>query len=84
MKPEPIFAIGDKVKIVGYGSIGVDEVEGQMVVRDWQPQIVGKVGIVCEVNTIQASFQYAIKGIEGKIAWYNEDQLEMVNKNPNK
>lgn len=84
MKEEPKFGIGDKVKIVKYGSLYHAHKDGKLVVGDWAPQIVGKTGIVSEVDTEVGKPMYAIHGIEEKIAWYNEDQMEMVKRNPNR
>ena len=47
---------------------------------DSSPELVGKIGIIADVS----DGEYAINGIPGKYAWYNEEQLEMVNPNPNR
>ena len=92
------FGIGDKVKIVNYGSligtgkndpvplIGLPLIKkDQMCLYyDMSPELVGQVGIICERSTECGSPGYAIQGIKHKFAWYNEDQLEMISRNPNR
>ena len=89
-----MFGIGDKVKIVNYGSLlweskdvkpsfkvlSVDE-DGTYWC-DMNPELVGKEGLVCKVSMTQGFPSYALDGIS-KYAWYNEEQLELVKKNPN-
>jgi hypothetical protein len=85
------FKVGDKVKIVKYGGIIfmnkqdpyiqanapykniIEETIGSIIV-DPCPEMVGKVGIVDKVN----GDRYSLTCIEGKLAWYNEEQLELV------
>lgn len=50
---------------------------------DMSPDIVGQEGLICKAEVVQNSPHYAIEGIKGKHAWYHEDQLELVAKNPN-
>lgn len=78
---EPKFGIGDKVKIVKYGHAArfSDKSGWDMI-----PQIVGKEGLVSEVLLSQGEYSYSVKGIPEKHAWYYEDQLEMINRNPNR
>jgi hypothetical protein len=45
--------------------------------KDMQPEIVGLSGIVVKAESTQNHFHYAIDGIPGKYAWYNEDQLKL-------
>lgn len=73
--PKYKFNIGDKVKIVNYGhdsSIG-----------DLMPELIGREAIVMDFTENQGDNKYALHGIEEKSAWYYEDQLEMINPNPN-
>ena len=85
------FKTGDKVKIVKYGGVIfmnkqdpyiqanapyeniIEETAGSMTV-DPCPEMVGKVGIVEKVN----GDRYSLTCIEGKLAWYNEEQFELV------
>lgn len=78
-----LFDIGDKVRVVKYGSWMCDNTKGEMRVYDIMPQLVGKEGVVSKVNLCQEKYSYALEKIEGKHAWYDEGQLEMVNRNPN-
>ena len=48
---------------------------------DIMPKKVGEEAIIQKVNT--ATHSYSLKGKDWSSAWYNEDQLEMINKNPN-
>tara|TARA_R110000868_G_scaffold264804_1_gene523450 strand:- start:630 stop:860 length:231 start_codon:yes stop_codon:yes gene_type:complete len=73
--PKYKFNIGDKVKIVNYGhnsSIG-----------DLMPELIGREAIVRDCTTTQGFNKYALRGIRKKSSWYYEDQLEMINPNPN-
>lgn len=79
------FGIGDKVKVVNYGSQLISYRDGSWFVQDMLPEIVGKEGIIDHVSETQKDYiQYSIDGIPRKHAWYVEQQLEMVNKNPNR
>ncbi len=93
------FNVGDKVRIVNYGSISMQRGDLQEITRskvitemesgwfmvDDHPELVGKIGIVSSVreSPIIGENAYALEGIDGKHAWYIEEQLELVNKNPN-
>jgi hypothetical protein len=87
------FGIGDKVRIVNYGSILIETTRDAPVERfpiiketkywryvDYQPELVGKIGLIREAS----GGQYALSGIKGKEAWYDAGQLEMINRNPNR
>lgn len=76
MLVESKFGIGDKVRVINYGSLMWDE-NGS---TDILPELVGKEGLIQEVY----NNSYSISGIKGKHAWYDEGQLEMVNRNPNR
>ena len=73
------FLLGDQVKVVNYGHwrIDYDENKGWSKV-DTSKGIIGKVGIISEVSLIQDIAYYAIEGISGKHAWYQDNQLELV------
>tara|TARA_R110000822_G_scaffold67329_1_gene164009 strand:+ start:2191 stop:2778 length:588 start_codon:yes stop_codon:yes gene_type:complete len=51
---------------------------GDMWWIDINHSIVGQEGVVCEVTNTQGRLQYAVDGIKGKHAWYDEKQLELV------
>jgi hypothetical protein len=91
MSKKPKFKVGDKVRIVNYGSamwlrkklketafrlIRKDITRGY--IYDHQPEIVGKEGIIAQVTMTQGIPSYAIDGIRQKYAWYHEGQLELV------
>lgn len=90
-----LFGIGDKIKIVNYGSLcwmskelgkqtSFPKIKGVKDCYDSRPDLIGEIGLVSEVTLTQNQFQYAIVGVSGKSAWYSEDQMEMINKNPNR
>ena len=93
MGRKPKFGIGDKVRIVNYGSIMVETtrnapIKGWPIIKetkdwryvDFQPELVGKIGLIREAT----QGQYALSGIKGKEAWYDQGQLEMISINPNR
>ncbi len=98
MNREPIFGIGDKVRIVKYGhpiweskntnepklSYPVIAEDENLRYLDMSPGLVGQEGLVDKVTITQGIPQYAIDGIKDKHAWYNEEQMEMINRNPNR
>jgi hypothetical protein len=91
------FKVGDKVKVVNYGSIYWTRkgepvpssfvlLKGSLEISpylwyDMQPELVGKQGIITAVGS--SGDEYSLSGIEGKIAWYENQQLELQ-VNPNK
>lgn len=90
---KPLFGIGDKVEIIKYGrptwaSKGIAEEFSFPMIHegcyDMSPELVGKIGLVSVVSITQGEPNYVIKGIDGKSAWYSEDQMKMINKNPNR
>lgn len=97
MNRKPIYGIGDKVKIVKYGHLileskNVDhpklsfpliEEDENMRWLDMSPDLVGQEGLVSEVSITQGIPNYAIDGIKGKHAWYDEEQMEMIIENKN-
>ena len=92
------FNIGDKVRVIEYGSLMWRHKEehnkwesslgkssfklykevGDILWLDTMPEIVGKKGVIDNISNIQGDDKYSIKGIMGKTAWYNENQLELV------
>ena len=90
------YRIGDKVKIINYGHL-IWELEGQesnspfkvifkndkVRALDMSPSLVGQIGIVSAVGSTQGIPEYAIDNIEGKHSWYNESQMELIDKNRN-
>ena len=97
MERKPIYGIGDKVRIVNYGhpiwenkNVDQPKLSFPVITEDenirWldiSPQFVGQTGVVDKVKVTQGIPEYAIDGIKDKHAWYSENQMEMVNKNPN-
>jgi len=90
---EAKFSPGDKVRIINYGHpiwvsknsefkpgwpiISEDE---NIIHYDSLPEIVGKEGVISKTTITQERPYYAIEGISEKHAWYNEDQLELIEK----
>lgn len=89
-----MYNIGDRVRVVNYGhpfwiphsfiekgwgsdAHKIGETETHVIV-DTNPDVLGKEGLVQVVTTTQGRTTYSIAGIG---AWYNEDQLELVEKN---
>lgn len=86
------FKVGDKVKVIEYGHLihGLVEYfektkfplvcaseDGKNGFFDMVPEAVGMTGVVVKVQEQQGvSPTYAIDGIPGKQAWYDERQLE--------
>ena len=91
---KPKFGIGDKVKIVKYGSLIWRTKESNEITKnivfeddtfnyiDMQPDLVGKEAIVTKAEVTQGRAKYSLKGVN-KVAWYDEQQLEMISRNPN-
>ncbi len=79
------FVIGDKVRIINYGHHIWErgEWDGKIKMIDLSPDLVGKEGIVSKATLTQGIPQYAVDGLR-KHAWYNEDQLLMIQQNPNR
>ena len=75
------FGIGDKVKIVGYGNLVWSYPN---IAKDTAPEMVGQIGMIDGFISSKDFIEYSLIGVNGKMAWYNEDQLEMITENPNK
>lgn len=95
---EPLYGIGDKVKIINYGHLiweDKDIPEIQKINKptyydddfvrfiDIQPELINQKGLIDKVEITQNIPRYSISGIYGKSAWYMEDQLKMIKQNPN-
>lgn len=89
---EPKYKIGDRVRVVNYGSLLMTNEEwhkttlapivlkdGNIVWLDIAPELVGKEGTVKEASSQTGLHKYAIEGIPGKTSWYTEGQMEKVN-----
>jgi len=92
MKPK--FKIGDRVKVINYGHLiwssypnprwvlhsrhytGISTTGKRLYYNmyDMSPELVGRIGVVSDIS----NNTYAIEGIPGKCAWYNEDQLRKL------
>ena len=88
------YVVGDKVKIVKYGSaiwvkkdtqpkmeLPIISEDEDKIWYDLHPEILGSIGVIDKVNEIQGIVRYSIKGIG---SWYNGSQMEMINPNPNR
>jgi hypothetical protein len=40
--------------------------------------MLGRIGTICNIEYVNKIPQYSLEGIEGKVSWYGEDQLELV------
>lgn len=81
------YKIGDKVEIINFGSLlfenkhstdpklnfKVYAEDENFRYLDMNPELIGKIGIITKVS----GGEYAINGIPGKSAWYNELQLKL-------
>lgn len=50
---------------------------GDMWWIDMSPGLVGQEGVICKVTNTQGRLKYAVDGISGKYAWYDDKQLEL-------
>lgn len=71
------FKTGDIVRIVNYGHRYWETVDGEVYVRDMNPDLVGQVVVIEKVSITQEIPHYSVIGVS-KSAWYNEDQLELI------
>lgn len=86
--------VGDKVKIINYGSkiwsnekllddtnfLGKAKI-GKTIVNlyDMTPEIVGKESTISDVIVTQGITKYSLQSYGPyKVAWFNEDQLELI------
>ncbi len=88
-KNNPLFKVGDKVRIINYGAILWDRNPNlpykqlsmfinNIYIYDIMPEIIGKQGVVDIVSVKQGIVGYALNNIPEKYAWYYEDQLTLV------
>ncbi len=94
----PKFNTGDKVKIINYGQLFwenknttdkkldfpiIHETE-TLIFKDFAPELVGKEAIILYHSETQGQINYSLQIIGGqKMSWFNENQLELIAKNPN-
>jgi len=94
----PKFRIGDKVEIIHYGNLMMEHKNSMcsfyhksmpivkqhvdFFLYDTQSELVGQQAIVVKALEGQSGYQYELTGVS-KAAWYDEDQLKMINPNPN-
>jgi hypothetical protein len=55
----------------------VGEREG-LLYFDMAPELVGQVGMITNAHKTQGIDRYSIQGIPGKVAWYDNGQLELA------
>ena len=67
--------VGDKVRVVNYGSLIWDCTGSNPTTTDISEGAIGKEGVVVKISE---SGKYAVDGIPEKYAWYNDDQLELI------
>lgn len=75
----PTYKVGDKVRVINYGGL-VDQIMGNGEIKkvDLASEIVGKEGVIVQIINQQGVPKYKIEGIPMKTAWYDEEQLELV------
>lgn len=94
---EPKYSIGNKVKIINYGHLIWQSKDSQQLdlnlkfpiiyeddedkYLDMTSSIVGKEGVITKISMTQGMPQYSIEGIPEKVAWYDEQQLELIENN---
>ncbi len=83
------FKTGDRVKIVKYGCRIWRSAEDPKIVEvcDMCSEVVGMTATIREVTLTQNMPKYSIVSEPGgpnKVAWYNEDQLELIEVNKRK
>lgn len=78
------FQEGDEVRVVSYGHMihmfvpAGDGTGSRVASRDMCPELVGQCGVVSKISSTGDS--YAVDGIRGKAAWFNDSQLEHKNR----
>lgn len=74
------FKIGDEVEIVNYGhNIWSSDGNGHFEILDIAKGVIGQKGVIVKVLDTQGIPKYAIDGIIGKHAWFDEQQLKYIN-----
>ena len=90
---EAKFKKGDKVKVIKYGHLIWEHKSSEALVSafptvfeddtfrylDMCPVEVGKTGTVTKISLVQGIYNYTLKGQVNKKAWYDEQQLELIN-----
>lgn len=101
MSKEPLYGMGDRVRVVKFGSLvflrksenpldcmfqdsPIIYDNGTTCWIDISPYLVGQEGIIDGLSDVQGIYKYSISGIKQKHAWYTEEQLEIVKRNPNR
>lgn len=89
------FKVGDKVRVINYGSLiwqwgDTSEVEHLIYKKeeditwlDLDKSLIGQIGIISKADITQGIDKYSIEGIQGKIAWYDNGQLELLTEDDN-
>lgn len=72
------FKIGTSVMVVKYGHIFWKIIADDIYSIDLHSELVGKIGIVTKVETINGRNLYALDGIPEKTEWYDERQLKEI------
>lgn len=75
---QPKYKVGDNVVVIKYGHKIWHCNNGEYFTTDMCPEIVGQNGIIVKAETVQNIPHYAVDGIDGKHAWYDEDQLQLI------
>jgi hypothetical protein len=71
------YKVGDQVRVVNYGSWIWEWRAQRMEWVDISPELVGQTGVVVDAHKTQEIDQYKLKG-PNKVAWYHNDQLELI------
>jgi len=72
------YKVGDRVKIKNYGHKVWHNKDGQYYTQDIHPEMVGQKGVIVKAEMTQNIPSYAIDGIKGKHAWFDEEQIELI------
>jgi len=91
---KPFYKVGDTVEIVNYGhliwenknfpsimsKLPTYREEGDLRFVDISSEIVGKRGVVSNIENTQGVPKYSMSGIKEKSSWYREDQMLLINR----
>lgn len=89
MTINPKYKIGDNVTIINYGHLvwqnkkmyqsdsSFRTIRENEDIRwiDMSPELVGKSGVINDVNNSQGNYKYSVKDVG---AWFNEEQLQFI------